>query len=395
MCFSKHLNNFGTYESNNEKLISLKNELENLRLLHEDSKIENILQQIEIVKYNLQKDNCLDINTINLVLSEKLKIPAKQIVFDDNEKFLHLEETLIENFAGHSKILKDIANCIKRNRQGYDINDNKPIGTFLFSGPSGIGKSTLALELSKILFNSESNIVTLNMSEYTDSSSINKIYGYQSNSLINENNSLFSKINKMPYCVLVLDNIEKAHNSIIDLFSQILDKGAIKDYNDKVISFSNIIIIATTTVGINTLKTLSKENLIDCLNSNEYENILLSELKNVLDSEFINRFDLRLFFRPITELNDIAKLLSKQLTKIIAKIKEKNNLELIFTETSCDYLMYKSMQCNCLDGARPIFRIIDSLVLDELMNFLMNNEIGSNKNILYDYCNNKIKIELF
>ncbi|MBQ7307185.1 MAG: ATP-dependent Clp protease ATP-binding subunit [Clostridia bacterium] len=393
-CFSKFLNNYGTHSSNKEKLVNLKNELENLKLIHEDSKIESILQQIEIVENNLKKDNTLDFNTIDMVLAEKLKIPTKQIFFDNNEKFNDLEEMLSQNFIGHEKILKDISNCVKRNKQGYNTTNNKPIGSFLFLGPSGIGKSALAKELAKILFNDENNIITLNMSEFCDQNSLSRILGTQSFNN-NDSNFLLSKINKMPYCVLILDNIEKAHNSVIDLFTQVLENGFLKDFNDKITYFSNVIIIMTSCCGVDKLKLLPSDRVNEIIQSTQYDEFLSGELEKVLPFDFLNRFDLKLVFKPITSLNDIAKLLTKRLEVIVNKIKIKDNLNLSFTHESCDYLMVQCLMCNCLDGVRPMLRIIESLVLDELMNFILNNDVSSCSTIVYDYCNNKIKIEAF
>lgn len=391
---SKYLIKYGTVKDNEKKLFQLNNDYENQKLLFDnESKLKIIEHQIEIANENIKRNDELDFNTIDTVLSERLNIPAKKLIFDDNEKFINLDEKLSKMIIGHDEIIKNICNCIKRNRQGY-IENSKPIGSFLFLGPSGVGKTELARSLSKVLFGSETNFVKLDMSEYSEPSSTAKIIGAAPGLVgYNEGGYLVNKIKNIPYCVLLLDEIEKAHTDVIDLFLQVLDNGILTDSKNSVAYFSNVIIVMTSNCGISNLDMMGKENLLNLIKDSKYEEFMLNELKNNLRLEFINRFDEISIFKPITNPSYIAKILKLQIIKVIEKIKLKTNLDLRFTERSIQYLLSQTKCCDLVNGVRPLIRLIDRKVLDEILNEIVDKDLYGYNTIIFDYYE-KVKIIL-
>jgi len=299
------------------------------------------------------------------VVSKWTSIPVNDLNQSEKEKLLKLEIGLKEKIIGQEKAINAVADSIKRSRTG--LNDpNKPIASFLFLGPTGVGKTELSKVTANAIFDSSSSIIRIDMSEYMEKHAVSKIIGAPPGYLgFESGGQLTEAVLKNPYSLILLDEIEKAHKDILDILLQVLDDGIITDGQGRTVSFKNSIIVLTSNLGSQSINDLSIRN------ENQYEikKVIDGELKKFFKPEFLNRLDEIVIFDNLNkgELAKIAKIEFKELEKRLSK----KNLKLRITDDAINILVDQSF--DHIYGARPLKRIIKKEIETKIANNILNN----------------------
>ncbi len=309
------------------------------------------------------------------VISKWTNIPISKLMSSEKDKILHLEENLKKRVKGQDKALKLVSDAIIRSRSGIK-DPNKPIGSFMFLGPTGVGKTEVARSLAYELFDDEHHMVRIDMSEYMEKYSVSRLIGAAPGYVgYEEGGQLTEKVRRNPYSIVLFDEIEKAHPDVLNLLLQILDEGRLTDSNGRTVDFKNTIIIMTSNVG--------SEYIID----NE-EDKVTNELNKYFRPEFLNRLDEIIVFNKLTKDN-----LKEILDKIISEIEHRLidlNIKINLTETAKNYFIDNGY--DEYYGARPLKRLINNKLETLIAKKLINNEIKSNTTITVDYINNELEI---
>ena len=354
-----------------------------------ERKIQDLLDK-EINKWKKNKTkNVIEVTEENIaeIISKWTGIPIQKLTEDENKKLWQLEEKLHERVVGQDEAVKAVAKAIRRGRAGLK-DPKRPIGSFLFLGPTGVGKTELSKALAEILFDNEKAMIRLDMSEYMESHSISKIIGAPPGYVGFDNGGqLTEKIRRKPYSVILFDEIEKAHPDVLNVLLQILEDGHLTDSQGREVSFKNSVIIMTSNIGakqITERKTLGFSKVIENLPPNasyqneedeEIKKDVIKELKRELRPEFINRIDEIIVFHKLNDENikQIAEIMIKQ---VIQRLKQKKyTIEIdnsIFEE-----ILKQGIDKNF--GARPLRRIIQNLVEDRISEEILKGNIQKEK----------------
>ncbi len=299
------------------------------------------------------------------VVSKWTSIPVQNLNQSEKDKLLSLESILKEKIIGQESAIRAVADSIKRSRTG--LNDpNKPLASFLFLGPTGVGKTELSKVTAKIIFDSNSSITRLDMSEYMEKHSVSKIIGAPPGYLgFESGGQLTEAVRKSPYSLILLDEIEKAHKDILDILLQVLDDGIITDGQGRTINFKNSIIVLTSNLGSQSINDLSvrKED------TNEIKKVVDNELKKFFKPEFLNRLDEIVIFNNL-ELNEIKEIAKIQLQNLEKRLNKKN-LKFKITDEAINQLVENSF--DHAYGARPLKRIIQKQLETKISNNILNN----------------------
>ena len=377
------------YNQNFEKAASLRDKEK-----EEKNRLEQILNKW---RYDKTK-NIIEIKEENIaeIISKWTGIPVQKLNEDDNEKLKHLEENLHKRVIGQDEAVKAISKAIQRGRVGLK-DPKRPIGSFLFLGPTGVGKTELSKALTEILFGNENSMIRLDMSEYMEAHSISKLIGAPPGYIgFDDGGQLTEKIRRKPYSVILFDEIEKAHPDVMNLLLQILEDGHLTDSQGRKVDFKNTIIIMTSNLGarhITEKKTLGFGNIQNENNNKEYEEIkkeVINELKKELRPEFINRIDEIIVFHKLNneELEKIAEIMLKEIEN---RLKEQKIYIEIDSSVS-KLIVNKDTDKNF--GARPLRRIIKDFVENKISEEIINGNINKNeKNIIFSE-DDEIKIKM-
>ncbi len=299
------------------------------------------------------------------VVSKWTSIPVQKLNQSEKDKLLSLEAILKEKIIGQDSAIKAVADSIKRSRTG--LNDpSKPLASFLFLGPTGVGKTELSKVTAKIIFDSNSSITRLDMSEYMEKHSVSKIIGAPPGYLgFESGGQLTEAVRKNPYSLILLDEIEKAHKDILDILLQVLDDGIITDGQGRTINFKNSIIVLTSNLGSQSINDLSvrKED------TSEIKKVVDNEIKKFFKPEFLNRLDEIVIFNNL-ELNDIKEIAKIQLEHLEKRLNKKN-LKFKITDEAINQLVENSF--DHAYGARPLKRIIQKKIETKISNNILNN----------------------
>ncbi len=299
------------------------------------------------------------------VVSKWTSIPVKNLNQSEKDKLLSLESILKEKIIGQDIAIRAVADSIKRSRTG--LNDpSKPLASFLFLGPTGVGKTELSKVTAKIIFDSNSSITRLDMSEYMEKHSVSKIIGAPPGYLgFESGGQLTEAVRKNPYSLILLDEIEKAHKDILDILLQVLDDGIITDGHGRTINFKNSIIVLTSNLGSQSINDLSvrKED------TNEIKKVVDNEIKKFFKPEFLNRLDEIVIFNNL-ELDDIKEIAKIQLQHLEKRLNKKN-LKFKITDEAINQLVENSFDHTY--GARPLKRIIQKQIETKISNNILNN----------------------
>jgi ATP-dependent Clp protease ATP-binding subunit ClpB len=304
----------------------------------------------------------------------------------DKEKLLNLEVEIHKKIIGQDIAVEVVADAIRRSSTGLQ-DKNKPIGSFLFLGSTGIGKTELAKALAQVLFDDEKSITRIDMSEYQESHSVSRLVGSPPGYVgYNEGGQLTEAVRRKPYSVILLDEIEKAHPDTFNILLQVLDEGRLTDNKGRTADFKNTVIIMTSNLGGTEIKEAFKLN-------NDFETAetaakitVMEQLKAKVKPEFLNRIDDIILFSPLTAV-EIKKIVGIQF-KIIAKRLSNQNISLTASDEALEALAVMGFDPEY--GARPVKRVMQKQVLNLLSKELLAGKISSDKVIIIDYFDNKI-----
>ena len=307
-------------------------------------------------------------------------IPVQKIKQDENEKLKNLEKALHERVIGQEEAVLAVAKAIKRGRVGLK-DPNRPIGSFMFLGPTGVGKTELSKALAENLFGDENSIIRVDMSEYMESHSTSKMIGSPPGYVgFDEGGGLTEKVRRKPYSIILFDEIEKAHPDVLNMLLQILDDGRLTDSHGRTVNFKNCVIIMTSNIGarlITDKKTLgfSKENAQN-QEQKEYESTkkeVMAELKKGFRPEFINRIDEIIVFHKLTD-EELSKIVDIMLEQIKNRVTERN-IKLEIDKKAKELIIKKGTDIKY--GARPLRRAIQSLLEDKLAEEILDGNLKS------------------
>jgi len=359
---------------NYEKSAKLRDEIEQLK-----KDIENLKQQ-KLIK-NERADSTITAEDVARVVSGWTGIPVNKITETEKEKLLNLENILHKRVIGQNGAIESVAKAIRRARAGLK-DPNKPIGSFLFLGPTGVGKTELSKALAEAMFGSEDAIIRLDMSEFMESHSVSKLIGSPPGYVGHEDGGqLTEQVRRRPYSVVLFDEIEKAHPDIYNILLQMLDDGRLTDSHGRTVSFKNTIIILTSNVGAKeaSLKRRNfgfNENETNLSTKDAYMDAIRSKFK----PEFINRIDSICVFDNLSR-EDVAKIASIFLKHLIEKL-DKQNIKVDITDAALSYIIKKGY--NEEYGARPLKRLISSEIEDVLAEKILMGEFENKKEIKID-----------
>ena len=372
---------------------SKKKELEEAKFLLEKAENEYDLEKAAVLKHGeiprLEKEfqelreknnnkllsDYVDEESIANIISKWTNIPISKLMSGEKEKLLHLEDNLAKRVKGQEQALKLVSEAIMKSRSGIK-DPNRPIGSFIFLGPTGVGKTEVARSLAYELFDDEKHMVRIDMSEYMEKFSVSRLIGSPPGYVgYEEGGQLTEAVRRNPYSIVLFDEIEKAHPEVLNLLLQILDDGRVTDSNGRTVDFKNTIIIMTSNIG--------SEHILDGNTSN-----VEKELKNYFRPEFINRIDEIIVFNPLTKevIQDILEKIIKDLEQRLPK-----NMKLDISEEAKKYLIDNGYDVNY--GARPLKRIVNRTLETLLAKKLLQEDTKYNEVIHVDVKNNELYIK--
>ena len=316
------------------------------------------------------------------VIANWTGIPAKKITEDENEKLKNLEKELHKRVIGQNEAVEAVSKAIRRGRVGLK-DPKRPIGSFLFLGPTGVGKTELSKALAEVLFGDENAMIRLDMSEFMEPHSVSKLIGAPPGYVgFDDGGQLTEKIRRKPYSVVLFDEIEKAHPDVMNMLLQILEDGRLTDSQGRTVNFKNTVIIMTSNLGarlITDRKQLgfaNKEGEAD--SKKEYEEIkkeVMAELKKELRPEFINRIDEIIVFHKLND-NDINQIIDIMLKEVVNRLKEQK-YDVKFEPDVKEMIAKEGIDKNF--GARPLRRTIQNLVEDKLAEEILDGKLVKGK----------------
>ena len=324
------------------------------------------------------------------IVSKWTGIPVSKMMQSEREKLLHLEEELHKRVVGQDEAIQAVADAVRRSRAGIQ-DPNRPIGSFIFLGTTGVGKTELAKALAEYLFDDENMMTRIDMSEYQERHSVSRLIGSPPGYVgYEEGGQLTEAVRRKPYSVVLFDEIEKAHLDVFNILLQVLDDGRLTDNKGRVVNFKNTIIIMTSNLGSDIIQERFKKLSDD---PKEREKViektkeeLFELLKKRIRPEFLNRVDDIIMFKPLTK-EEIKQIVRLQINRV-KKMLEKQNIDIEVTEKAVEYIAEEGFDPQF--GARPIKRMIQREVLNELAKALIAGTITSNDKITIDFDGEKI-----
>ncbi len=399
-----------------KKIQEHKNTIDQLKLEAEQAERKGELEKVAEIKYstipeleketesiskklnNVQKDKQIlkeevTDEDIAAVVARWTGIPIKRMLESETSKLARLEEELGKRVIGQQQAVTAVSNAIRRSRAGI-ADEQKPIGSFIFLGPTGVGKTELAKSLAAFLFNDEKSLVRVDMSEYMEKHSVSKIVGSPPGYIgYEEGGQLTETIRRRPYSVILFDEIEKAHPDVFNILLQILDDGHVTDAKGRVVNFKNTVIIMTSNLGSNLIQEYSlgfddgdKKGKVD---HKEMEERVLDVLHRSFKPEFLNRIDDIITFHSLTE-KEISEIVDLQLEIVAGRLSEKN-IKVSFTKKLKEYISKKGYDPSF--GARPLKRVIQNEVLDPLAMMIIDGKIQEGKKVSISVDKDKVTIK--
>ena len=356
---------YGIIPSLEEQIKELEEKMKN--------KYENALLKEEVTE-----------NEISEIVSKWTGIPVTKLVEGEREKLLKLEDELHQRVIGQNEAVTAVSNAVIRARAGLK-DDNKPIGSFIFLGPTGVGKTELAKTLAKTLFDSEENIIRIDMSEYMEKHSVSRLVGPPPGYVgYEEGGQLTEAVRRAPYSVILFDEIEKAHEDVFNMFLQILDDGRLTDNKGKTVDFKNTIIIMTSNIGSSYL--LAGEGNI----SEETKDLVMSEMKRRFKPEFLNRVDDIIMFKALDK-EEIKEIIDIFIRSLSNRLSEKD-IKIEITDSAKDIMVKEGY--DPVYGARPLKRYIGNTLETMIARKMIAGEIYNESTIIVDGENDNIFIQV-
>jgi ATP-dependent Clp protease ATP-binding subunit ClpC len=378
-----------------EELLKLEEEIKNLEEKINDAVVKGEYEEAAKLKVELQRlkneyeekrkkeekvEPVVDENVVARIVEQWTGIPVSRIMESEREKLLKLEEFIHQRLVNQEEAVKIVARTIRRARVGIK-NPRRPIGVFLFLGPTGVGKTELARTLADVLFGSEDAMIRLDMSEYMEKHSVARLIGAPPGYVgYEEGGQLTEAVRKRPYSVILLDEIEKAHPDVFNILLQVFEDGRLTDGKGNTVDFRNTIIIMTSNIG--------SEKILE-MSENSVRIEIEKELRNTFKPEFLNRIDAIVYFKPLTmeEVKKIVEIMVRQLQEIL---KEKN-ISIELTERAKEYLAEAGYVPSL--GARPLRRIIELELESMIADKILEGEIKEGDRVLVDADEYGLKIE--
>jgi ATP-dependent Clp protease ATP-binding subunit ClpB len=328
----------------------------------------------------------LDEDDIRQVVTLWTGIPVNRMSDDENEKLLHLEDELHASVKGQETAVHVVSNIIRRNRMGFG-DANKPIGSFLFLGTTGVGKTELSKALADYLFNSRDMMIRIDMSEYQQEHSVARLFGAPPGYVgYDQGGQLTEAVRRKPYSVILLDEIEKAHRKVFETLLQVLDDGRMTDGQGHVVDFKNTIIIMTSNMGAEDMtNSISQDGSLQ--NENELKQRIITMLRQQTSPEFVNRIDEIVMFQPLSK-DIILEIVKLQIEQLIQRVK-RNDIDLRVSPRAI--FLIAEMGYEPTMGARPVKRCINDKVLNPLIQSLLTRQVTKERPINVDIVNGEIQ----
>jgi ATP-dependent Clp protease ATP-binding subunit ClpB len=322
----------------------------------------------------------VDAEDIAEIVSKWTGIPVSKMLESEREKLLHLEEELHKRVVGQEEAIAAVSDAIRRNRAGLS-DPKRPIGSFIFLGTTGVGKTELAKALAEVMFNDESLMIRIDMSEYQERHAVSRLIGAPPGYVgYDEGGQLTEAVRRKPYSVILLDEFEKAHPDVFNILLQVLDDGRLTDNKGRVVNFKNTIVIMTSNFGAAVIQEnfagVTERNKQGVMETTKVE--VMDQLKKAVRPEFLNRIDDIILFTPLME-DEITAIVRVQLNHLEAMLK-KNNIKIGFTEEVVQELAAEGFDPQF--GARPLKRVIQKEIINELSKKILAGQISSDSEIL-------------
>ncbi len=358
------------------------------RIVEAQKKVDTLKTELKA----MQADNAMineevDADQVAEVVSKWTGIPVTRMLQSERERLLHLEDELHKRVIGQDEAITTIANAIRRSRTGLS-DGRRPIGSFIFLGTTGVGKTELAKALAEVLFDDENMMVRIDMSEYQERESVSRLIGAPPGYVgYEESGQLTEAVRRKPYSIVLFDEIEKAHPDVFNTLLQVLEDGRLTDNKGRTADFKNTIIIMTSNMGSNIIQ----ERMNDATDVNapylyeETKKEVMNLLKQRIRPEFLNRIDEIIMFHPLTK-SQIKEVIKLQL-KVVAKMLEKNDIIISTTDAAVNHLA--DIGYDPAMGARPVKRVIQREILNELSRAILEERIHTNDNIIIDVIDDK------
>jgi ATP-dependent Clp protease ATP-binding subunit ClpB len=344
------------------------------KIIELEKKMKESTQKLSEVQKNTKmlKEE-VDSEDIAEIVSRWTGIPVSRMLESERSKLLHIEEKIHERMVDQEEAVSAVANAVRRARAGLQ-DEKRPIGSFIFIGSTGVGKTELARALAETLFDDEDAMVRIDMSEYTEKFSVSRLMGAPPGYVgYEEGGQLTEAVRRKPYSVVLLDEIEKAHPEVFNVLLQVLDEGRLTDSKGRTVNFKNTIIIMTSNLGsqlvqqkIETTREKERAEMMETLRTD-----LFNLLKQTIRPEFLNRIDEIIVFKPLTR-NEIRSIVDRQLDKLISRVNENNNIKLTVSERA--KLFLADAGYDPIFGARPLKRTIQKYVSNPLAEKVLAGE---------------------
>ena len=348
------------------------------KLRHGDiPELERELAELNGLEKNKILSDTVTSESIAEVISKWTNIPISKLVSGEKEKLLNLEENMKKRVIGQDEAIKLVSDAIIKSRSGIK-DPNRPIGSFIFLGPTGVGKTEIARTLAYELFDDEKHMIRIDMSEYMEKYSVSRLIGSPPGYVgYEEGGQLTEAVRRNPYSIVLFDEIEKAHPEVLNLLLQILDDGRVTDSNGRTVDFKNTIIIMTSNLG--------SEHILDG-NTSE----VMNDVKKYFRPEFINRIDEIIVFNPLTKDN-IKCILDKLIHEMEDRLKD-NNIHIKLTDDARNYLIENGYDITY--GARPLKRLLSRTVETTIAKVLINGELKFGSTLVVDYKDDKFDVTI-
>jgi len=323
----------------------------------------------------------VDAEDIAEIVSRWTGIPVSRLVEGEIEKLMKMEDRLHERVIGQDEAITAVANAIRRSRAGLS-DPNRPLGSFIFLGPTGVGKTELARALAQFLFDDDQAIVRIDMSEYMEPHSVSRLIGAPPGYVgYEEGGQLTEAVRRRPYSVILLDEIEKAHPDVFNVLLQILDDGRLTDGQGRTVDFKNAVIIMTSNLGSNYIMTLGEDD------EEEMRTRVMDALRSNFRPEFLNRIDEIIIFKPLSE-DQIGEIVEIQLNQVNDRLGDRQ-MHLEVTPAARKWLAERGFEPAF--GARPLKRLIQREVLDQLARLVLSGDLRDGETVVIDADGNDLQ----
>jgi ATP-dependent Clp protease ATP-binding subunit ClpB len=353
------------------------------RIPEAEKKIEILKKKLsELQKESAMVNEEVDAEEIAEVVSRWTGIPVSRMLQNEKQKLLNIETELHMRVVGQEEAISAVSDAIRRNRAGLQ-DPKRPIGSFIFLGTTGVGKTELAKALAEFLFNNENNMVRIDMSEYQERHTVSRLIGAPPGYIgYEESGQLTEAVRRKPYSVVLLDEIEKAHPDVFNILLQVLDDGRLTDNKGRTVDFKNTIIIMTSNIGSHiiqeNMEKLNEQNREEIISQTQEQVFAL--LKKSIKPEFLNRIDEIIMFQSLTR-EEVRRIVELQLERI-QKMLEKSSIKLTATKKALDFIA--TIGFDPQYGARPIKRVIQKNLLNELSKMILEEKVDKNRAIVVD-----------